>query len=144
MIHGRPSGTIPTTEMLDILHLENRPSSSQVTQTFANANDWFYKEVGTEGDCGTEDLHSHLGMILSSVVVKTSKSNDTCWANGSECNVMGGASVKKHLDTSTCPPGTWSGTAINKSGGAAPDPYRCQTWSAQSRSVDTPTFAVYW
>ena len=128
---------------VDILHLTNRPSGSQVTQAFANLGDWFYKVVGTESTCGTAQAHSHLGMTLSSTVANTVKANDTCWANGTECNVMGGISVKKHSGSS-CPPYSWSGQyAINRSGTVV-QPYLCQTWSNQSRSVDDPTFAVYW
>nr|MBA2706249.1 hypothetical protein [Gemmatimonadaceae bacterium] len=133
---------------IDILHLTNRSGATNYTQNVVNNGEYFYKVVGTASTCGTSDAHSHLAMVLSSAVVKTTKSDDTCWAKGSECSVMGGILVKQHANNATWPygicPGRWAGQyATNKSGGVL-DPYQCQSWSARSRSDGTYVFGVYY
>lgn len=63
-----------------ILHLNSMPAGTSYSQNFQLAYYWFYKVLGTASTCGAYAAHSHLAMTLSSMVSKTSKSNDTCWA----------------------------------------------------------------
>lgn len=77
----------------------------------------------------------------------TYKSNDTCWAAGSECGVMG-RDVRKHA-TNIPPtpagecPGRWAGEyQANKSGGVL-NPYLCQQWSYVTRTDGTPVFDIH-
>jgi hypothetical protein len=126
---------------VEILHLGSMPSSVSYTQNVQNPGEWLYATVGVSCYCGTTELHAHLGVYTSSIATVRPKADDTCWANGSECNAMGGVWVKAHLNGSTCPPGTWSGTAWNRSGGVL-QPYLCQTWSERWRTDGTPVFRV--
>lgn len=134
---------------VDILHLNSMPSGTNYSQNFQLTYDWFYKVLGTASTCGTYAAHSHLAMTLSSIVSKTSKSNDTCWANGTECNVMGGASVRVHANNLPPPDGDgalckgrWAGGyATNLSGGVL-DPYQCQEWSYTTMSDQAAVFTV--
>jgi hypothetical protein len=120
---------------VDILHLDHMPTSTQYTQTFAANGDWFYKVVGLVGDaCGTDRAHSHLEVTPSSVVTISSKSNNTCWEDGSYCAI---GTVRKDAGT-TCPPSTYSGTDAHKSGPVTT--YRCEEWSSQSFSDGTSAF----
>lgn len=135
---------------VDIFHLNSRPAYVSYTQQVQANGAWFYASVGTASECASPgEAHSHLGVTFSSYMSNTYKSSDTCWANNSECNIMGGRTVAKHGNNPPPPygdgglcPGQQNGTATNLSGGVI-DPYACQEWSYVNWNQDSAVFDAH-
>ncbi|GIW13334.1 MAG: hypothetical protein KatS3mg063_2442 [Tepidiforma sp.] len=132
---------------IDILHVSTASVSSGYTSAVSSAGQWLASVVANPGYCGTSALHLHMAMRPSAYVAVVDKTDDTCWANGSECSVMGGKSVGLHGPSATSCPGYRVGSTINRSGGVGYSPswipYSCQNWSLRWRSPDTPAFEAH-
>jgi len=122
---------------VDILHLSNMPTSTQYTQTISTSGDWFDEIVGKDAACGTSQYHSHLEMTPSSVLSIAFKLANTCWSNGSDCNI---GNVKQDDGTTTCPPGAPNNNSVATSGNITR--YICETWSAKSYSDQAASFLL--
>lgn len=120
-----------------VLHLANMPQYTSYTQQVTYNGDWLYVVVGTLANCATSQPHAHLSAYLNSSFIVTSKSDDTCWTDSSQCSI---GTVKKHDIYSTCPPGSWNTTGTGRSGTVSQ--YICETWSLRWRSDQTSVFRV--
>lgn len=115
------------------LHLGNRPGSTwQYSQAITHEGNQYSKQVGTIALCGTAEAHAHHSAHLGGTISAAGKSNDTCWANGSQCNI---GEVRKHYTCSQS-----NGTDPSTSGNITQ--YICETWSAEWRSSSITAFQI--
>lgn len=143
---------------VDILHLTGKPGSTLYTWTVFNPGDWFYSVVGQASTCGTSVTHSHLGMTLGAYVAWTyAGTDDTCWANNTECLVMP-TTPRRHsprAQTGVSCPGSWLGEyatsgspdykrsgRVDQGGVGHHDPYECENWSGFSWGSDSVVFTA--
>lgn len=126
-----------------LIHIAPTDPYLDYTTSVQYAGDWYDVVVGKTNNCSiTKGAHSHLSTDMAQTptyVQILSKSNTTCWSDGTQCNTyMPTGSYRKFSSCSAS-----SGTDSHKSGTVfSPDEYECEIWSGVARTSETPGFIV--
>lgn len=124
---------------LHFYHIKPNVPYVSYTQAVTLAGQWFYAQIGkvdSPANCPpATGPHVHLSgdVYGSGYLLWYPKSNDTCWADSTQCDSV--MSMWKRLH-STC--STWSGWTQNRSGTVSQ--YVCETWSVATRTDQDPAF----
>jgi hypothetical protein len=125
----------------DWIHVLPSISGYNVTQTVQYAGSWMYMTIGGVSSCSvTTGPHAHMaGDTRYFQLALAYHSDETCWADGSQCNI---GNVRKHY---ACP---WQYTAAapGRSGTVftGNQDYICEKWSfsTSGRTDSTPGLRI--